>query len=148
MRLPDSVLDGPVHRPGYSKERAGGPVTMIWLVILGAILAVVIAAWLISSVIGFILMLVLAGIIGAATGSLLNYKSGLLFSVGAGLVGAVVGTIIANILNLPGFLGFELFNLPVLWTALGSALVVGVAKVVAPNEDRRRLGSGAGGLLR
>jgi uncharacterized membrane protein YeaQ/YmgE (transglycosylase-associated protein family) len=120
---------------------------MIWLAILGAILAVVIAFWLISSVIGFILMLVLAGIIGAAMGSLLNYKGGLLFSVGAGLVGAVVGTIIANILNMPGFLGFELFNLPVLWTAVGSALVVGVAKVVAPNENRR-LGSGTSGLLR
>lgn len=120
---------------------------MIWLIILGVILAVVIAAWVISSVIGFILMLVLAGIIGAAMGSLLNYRSGILFSVGAGLVGAVVGTIIANILNLPGFLGFSLFNLPVLWTALGSALVVTIAKVVAPNEDRR-LGSGTRGLLR
>jgi uncharacterized membrane protein YeaQ/YmgE (transglycosylase-associated protein family) len=121
---------------------------MIWLVILGVILAIVIAASLISSVIGFILMLVLAGVIGAVMGSALNYKRGLIFSVGAGLVGAVVGTIIANILNMPGFLGFELFNLPLLWTALGSALVVGVAKVVAPNEDRQRLGSGTSGLLR
>jgi uncharacterized membrane protein YeaQ/YmgE (transglycosylase-associated protein family) len=128
---------------------------MIWLVILGAILAIALTIWLLSSVIGFVigigLMLVLGGVIGAAMGSLLNYKRGILFSVGAGLVGAVVGTVIANILNMPGFLGFELFNLPVLWTALGSALgsalVVGVAKVVAPNEDRKRLGSGTSGLL-
>ncbi|MGD9894656.1 MAG: hypothetical protein AB7R89_31625 [Dehalococcoidia bacterium] len=125
---------------------------MIWLVILGAILAIALTVWLLSSVIGFVigigLMLVLGGVIGAAMGSLLNYKRGILFSVGAGLIGAVVGTIIANILNMPGFLGFELFNLPVLWTALGSALVVGIAKVVAPNENRQRLGSGTSGLLR
>ena len=124
---------------------------MIWLVILGAILAIALTVWLLSSVIGFVigigLMLVLGGVIGAAMGALLNYKRGILFSVGAGLVGAVVGTVIANILNMPGFLGFELFNLPVLWTALGSAIVVGVAKVVAPNEDRKRLGSGTSGLL-
>lgn len=120
---------------------------MIWLIILGAILAVVVAMWVISSVIGLILFLVLAGIIGALMSSWLNYRGGVLFSVGAGLAGAAVGTIIANILNLPGFLGFELFNVPLLWTALGSALVVGAAKVVAPKENRR-LGSGAGGLLR
>jgi len=118
---------------------------MIWLIILGVILAIAIGAWLIGQVIGFVLMLVLAGIIGAAVGSLLNYKGGVIFSVAAGLIGAVVGTVLAKILHLPTFP--ELFNLPLLWTTVGAAAVTAVGKVVMPN-DRRRLGGGTRGLLR
>jgi uncharacterized membrane protein YeaQ/YmgE (transglycosylase-associated protein family) len=118
---------------------------MIWLIILGAILALVVAFWLIGQVIGFILMLALAGIIGAAIGSLLNYRGGILFSIGAGLAGAVIGTVIANLLGMPKFL--TLWNLPILWTVVGAAAVVAAAKVVMPG-DRRRLGGGSRELLR
>jgi len=119
---------------------------MIFVFLIALLLAVVIGFWVIGKVVGLALMLFLAGLIGAAAGSLLNYRGSFLFSVAAGLIGAVVGTVIANVLDL--WKGPELFNLPLLWTVVGSALVVGVAKVVAPNEDRRRLGSGTGGLLR
>ncbi|MGH2588054.1 MAG: hypothetical protein ACRDJE_24300 [Dehalococcoidia bacterium] len=119
---------------------------MIWLVILAAVPAVVVGVWVISQVMGLILMLALAGIIGAAMGSLLNYKGSLLFSVGAGLAGAVLGTVFANILDVPKFL--TLWNLPVLWTAIGAAAVVGIAKVVTPDNKERRLGGGPSGLLR
>lgn len=121
---------------------------MIWLVLLALLLAVVIGMWVVGKLIGLILLLALAGIIGAAMGALLNYKGSFLYSIGAGLVGAVIGTVLANILNLPGFLGFELFNLPVLWTAGGAAIVVAITKVMSPGDDTRRIGGGNRGLLR
>lgn len=115
------------------------------LLILGLILAVLIGLFLVKTLIGFALMLVLAGLIGAAAQSVLGSRRGVIFSVGAGLVGAVVGTVLANVLGLPKFP--ELFNLPLLWTAIGSAAVVGVAKVVAPERGGKRLGT-TRGLLR
>ena len=119
---------------------------MIWLVLLALLLAVAVGFWLIGQVIGLVLMLALAGIIGAVMGSLLNYKGGFLYSIGAGLVGAVIGTIIANVLGAPKLL--TLWNLPVLWTAIGAAVVVAATKVVMPEGGGRRLGAGGRGLLR
>lgn len=116
------------------------------LLILALILAVIVGFWVIKSVLGLVLMLALAGLIGWAAQSLLGYRRGSLFSIGAGLVGAVLGTVLANILHAPKFP--ELFNLPLLWTAVGSIAVVAVAKVVAPRDEVKRLGSGSSGLLR
>ncbi|HET9476234.1 MAG TPA: hypothetical protein VFP63_01965 [Dehalococcoidia bacterium] len=112
---------------------------MIWLIVLGLILALFLGAWIIGQVMGFILMLVLAGIIGALVGSWLNYKGGVIFSVAAGLIGAVLGTAVANIFNLPQFP--ELFNLPLLWTTAGAAAVTAVGKVVMPDaRQQARIG--------
>ncbi len=119
---------------------------MIWLVLLALLLAVAVGFWLIGQLIGLVLMLALAGIIGAAMGSLLCYKGSFLFSIAAGLIGAVVGTIIANVLGVPKFL--TLWHLPVIWTAVGAALVTVAAKIVAPSEQHPRLGSRSRGLLR
>jgi uncharacterized membrane protein YeaQ/YmgE (transglycosylase-associated protein family) len=116
------------------------------LLILALILAVVIGFWVVKSVLGLVLMIALAGLIGWAAQSLLGYRRGSLFSIGAGLLGAVLGTVLANILNAPKFP--ELFNLPLLWTAVGAAAVVAVAKVVAPRDELKRLGGGSRGLLR
>ncbi len=119
---------------------------MIWLVVLALLLAVAVGAWLIGQLIGLVLMLVLAGVIGAAMGALLKYKGSFLFSIGAGLAGAVLGTVIANVLDVPKFL--TLWHLPVFWTAIGAALVVAAAKVIAPTEQHGRIRGGNRGLLR
>jgi uncharacterized membrane protein YeaQ/YmgE (transglycosylase-associated protein family) len=119
---------------------------VIWVVLLALILAIVVGAWVVGKLVGLVLMIVLAGVIGAAMGSLLKYKGGLLYSVGAGLVGAVVGTVIANILGAPKLL--TIANLPILWTVVGAALVVVATKVVMPGDGSRRLGGGIRGLLR
>jgi uncharacterized membrane protein YeaQ/YmgE (transglycosylase-associated protein family) len=116
------------------------------LIILGLVLAVVVGFWILQSVLGLVLMIALAGLIGWGAQAVLGYRRGALFSIGAGLLGAVLGTVLANILNAPKFP--ELFNLPLLWTIIGSALVVGVAKVVAPSPEVKQLGSGNRGLLR
>jgi uncharacterized membrane protein YeaQ/YmgE (transglycosylase-associated protein family) len=108
---------------------------MIWLILLGVVLAVILGLALIKSIIGFILMLVLAGIIGTLVGSWLKYRGGVIFSVAAGLIGAVLGTAVANIFNLPQWP--ELFNLPLLWTTAGAAVVTAVGKVVMPDERQQ-----------
>jgi uncharacterized membrane protein YeaQ/YmgE (transglycosylase-associated protein family) len=119
---------------------------MIWVVLIALILAIAIGAWVVGKLIGLVLMLALAGIIGAAMGSLLKYKGGFLYSIGAGLVGAVIGTIIANVLGAPKLL--TLWNLPVFWTAIGAAVVVAATKLILPADGTRRLGGGSRGLLR
>lgn len=118
----------------------------VLLVILGLILAVLVGFWILQSILGLALMIALAGVIGWGAQSVLGYRRGALFSIGAGLLGAVLGTVLANILNAPKFP--ELFNLPLLWTIVGSAVVVAVAKVVAPHDEVKQLGSGSRGLLR
>ena len=118
----------------------------IFLFLFAVLIAVVVGIWLVGKLVGIALMLLLAGLIGAGAQSVLGYRGGFLFSIGAGLVGAVLGTILANVLNAPKFP--ELFNLPLLWSMVGAIGVVAAAKVVAPREDRRRLGRSDRGLLR
>jgi uncharacterized membrane protein YeaQ/YmgE (transglycosylase-associated protein family) len=119
---------------------------VIFLILIALLLAIIVAGFIIKSLVGLALMLLVAGLIGALAGSWLNYKGGFLFSIGAGLIGAVVGTIIANILHLPKFP--ELFNLPLLWTVAGSVIVVAAAKVVAPRGDSKQLSNRDRALLR
>ena len=119
---------------------------MIFLFLLALVLAIVIGFWLIGQLVGIALMLLLAGLIGAAAQALIGYKGGFLFSIVAGLVGAVVGTVLANALDAPKFP--TLFNLPLLWTTVGAIGVVAVAKAVAPRNDHVRLGRGDRRLLR
>jgi|GEM_PF-2095752 len=113
--------------------------------LLAVVIGLVVVGWVIGSVIGFVLMLLLAGLIGALASKVVGYRGGIVFSVGAGLLGAVLGTIIANIIGAPKLL--TLWNLPVLWTVVGAFATVAVAKVVLPG-DRGSLRGGNSGLLR
>ena len=119
---------------------------MIFLILIALLLAVIAGFWLVGQLVGLVLTLFIAGLIGAAAGSWLKYKGGMLFSIGAGLVGAVVGTVLANVLNMPKLL--TIADLPILWTVVGSLAVVGAAKVIAPRSDSRQLGKSNQGLLR
>lgn len=123
---------------------------MAALLILALILAAVIALWVVAkivgAIVGLLLMILLGGLIGAAAQSVVGYKGGFLFSIGAGLVGAVVGTIIANLLGAPKLL--TLANLPILWTVVGSVAVVAAAKLVRPNESRTKISGVDSRLLR
>lgn len=111
------------------------PIFLVIALVIGVILAIMFTAWLISSVVGLVFMLLLAGLIGVLAQKLVGYKGGFLFSIGAGLIGAVAGTILANVLGVAK--GPELFNLPLLWTVVGSLGVAAVAKVAMPRQRGR-----------
>ncbi|HET7875057.1 MAG TPA: hypothetical protein VFN71_05985 [Methylomirabilota bacterium] len=80
------------------------------------------------SLVGFIVLLIVAGIIGSLGQALAGYSSGgFLISIGVGFVGAVIGWWLARQLGLP-----EIFVLtidgepfPVVWAIIGSALFAG-----------------------
>jgi uncharacterized membrane protein YeaQ/YmgE (transglycosylase-associated protein family) len=111
---------------------------MIFLFLIGLVLAIVVGFWLIGQLVGLAIMLLIAGLIGALAQSVLKYNGGFLFSIGAGLVGAALGAIAAKLLGLPSLL--VLGGLPVVWATVGSLAVVAAAKVV--NGDGRRLTGG------
>ncbi len=114
------------------------------LIALGAILAFLLVLFLVLKVVGFLLglvwLLLIATVCGAVAERMLHYRQGgILATTGVGLVGAVVGTLLAHILHLPTQPAIA--HLPILWTVAGSFALVGTMKVVAPS---RRLQGGRG----
>jgi uncharacterized membrane protein YeaQ/YmgE (transglycosylase-associated protein family) len=78
---------------------------------------------------GFIVLLIVAGICGSIGRALVGYSHlGCLGSIALGFVGALLGMWLARALHLPDVfvwrIGKEPF--PVLWSIVGSALVVSV----------------------
>ena len=81
------------------------------------------------SLLEFLILLLVAGILGAIGKALVGYsRGGFLTSIALGFIGALLGTWIARHLGLP-----ELFSvnvggtrLPIIWSIVGSALFVAV----------------------
>lgn len=95
------------------------------------------------TVVGFLVMLVVAAICGAIGQALAGYTmGGLLVSIAVGFIGALLGTWLAGQLGLP-----ELFTInvdgttiPLVWTIIGSFLfALLVSFLRAPRRRRRRL---------
>ncbi len=112
------------------------------LIALGAILAFLLVLFLVLKVVGFLLglvwLLLIATVCGAIAERVLHYRQGgVLATTGVGLVGALIGTLLAHILHLPTQPAIA--HLPILWTVAGSFALVGTMKVVAP---ARRLQAG------
>jgi uncharacterized membrane protein YeaQ/YmgE (transglycosylase-associated protein family) len=90
------------------------------------------------TVLNFLLLLLVAAICGSIGQSLVGYSvGGCLTSIVVGFVGALIGTWVAASFGLPEPLvvnvGGESF--PVLWSIIGSALLVGVLSLFS----RRRM---------
>jgi uncharacterized membrane protein YeaQ/YmgE (transglycosylase-associated protein family) len=90
------------------------------------------------TVLNFLLLLLVAAICGSIGQSLVGYSvGGCLTSIVVGFVGALIGTWVAAALGLPEPLvvnvGGESF--PVLWSIIGSALLVGILSLFS----RRRM---------
>ncbi len=90
------------------------------------------------TVLNFLLLLLVAAICGSIGQSLVGYSvGGCLTSIVVGFVGALIGTWVAASFGLPEPLvvnvGGESF--PVLWSIIGSALLVGVLSLLG----RRRM---------
>lgn len=85
-------------------------------------------------VIGFLILLLVAGICGALGQAITGYsRGGCLVSIALGFIGALLGMWLAQLLKLPELLSIEGF--PVVWSIIGAALFVAVLGLLS----RRRV---------
>lgn len=85
------------------------------------------------TIIDFGLLLLVAAIIGALGQGLAGYSAGgCLMSTLIGFIGAVIGTWLAGMLNLPELLTVRIGStpFPVLWSVLGAALFVALLSLL------------------
>ena len=83
--------------------------------------------------IDFLILLLLAGIVGSLGQAIAGFsRGGCLVSIALGFIGAVIGYWLAGLLGLP-----ELFTLqidgtrfPVVWSIIGCAMLMGMAKPI------------------
>lgn len=87
-----------------------------------------------------IVWLIVAAICGSIGSAIVGYSAGgLLASMGVGLIGAVIGTWVARFLGLPALLVFTYNDVSVdlLWTILGSIILVGFVALIRRGTRRR-----------
>ena len=119
------------------------PVAVLILIL---IIALVITWWLVQTLIGLVLMLVIAALCSAAAQAIVKYRDGgFRFTLLSGVIGAVVGIVLAKLLGLPTFPQIQ--GLPLVWTLVGSLIVVAGAKLALPRR-RTRVGRRDTGFLR
>ncbi|HET8865228.1 MAG TPA: hypothetical protein VFM80_05980 [Gracilimonas sp.] len=85
------------------------------------------------SLLGFLVLLLIAAICGGIGQSISGYSfGGCLISAGVGFIGAIIGTWIANELGLPELWTVEIDGspFPIIWSILGAALFTGVLGAV------------------
>ncbi len=85
------------------------------------------------SLLGFLLLLLIAAICGGIGQSISGYSfGGCLISAGVGFIGAIIGQWIANELGLPELWTVEIDGspFPIVWSILGAALFTGVLGAV------------------
>lgn len=81
----------------------------------------------------FLLLLVVAGLIGLLGQVVAGYSlGGCLVSIVVGFIGAVVGLWLARSLGLPEFFTVEVGGktFPVIWSVIGSALLVFIVRIL------------------
>ena len=92
------------------------------------------------SLLGFLLLLLLGGIIGAVAGMLIGYSpGGFLASIAVGLLGALFGSWIAISLGFPAVLpvSIEGRSVDVVWAIVGSVLLLFVLGLLRRGLYRR-----------
>ena len=93
------------------------------------------------TLVGFIVLLVIAAICGSLAQAIVGYShGGCLVSAALGLIGALLGTWLARLLNLPLILAVPIGGqaFPIVWSIIGAALFVAVLSLAS----RRRAGPG------
>ena len=86
------------------------------------------------SVLGVLVLLVIAGVCGALGQAIVGYsRGGCLVAIALGFIGAVVGYWIAGSLNLPELFTIRIgdVDFPVIWSIIGSALFVAVISLIS-----------------
>lgn len=85
--------------------------------------------------ISFLFMLIIASLAGAIGAALAGrHRTGCLPSIALGFIGAIIGSYIAQKLDLPLFfwLRFGSYKFPVIWAVFGSALLVAFLNLFTP----------------
>ncbi|GIV98283.1 MAG: hypothetical protein KatS3mg057_2940 [Herpetosiphonaceae bacterium] len=92
------------------------------------------------SILGFIVLLIIAGICGALAEALVGFSpGGFLVSIAVGLIGAFLGTWLAGELGLPPLLAVNVEGqqIYIVWTVLGSMLLLLVLSLLRGGRRRR-----------
>jgi len=90
------------------------------------------------TLVGFLLLLLIAGICGSLAQTLVGYShGGCLVSIVLGLIGAFLGTWLAGLVGLGEILAIQIGgqSFPVVWSIIGAALFVAVLNLFT---SRRR----------
>ena len=86
------------------------------------------------SLLGLLLLIVMSAICGAIAKAIIGFHAGgLLATIGLGFVGGLVGWLLADALNAPTILSFNLGGVmfPFVWALLGTILVVAVVAMLS-----------------
>jgi uncharacterized membrane protein YeaQ/YmgE (transglycosylase-associated protein family) len=89
--------------------------------------------------ISFLFMLLIASIAGAIGAGLAGrHRMGCLASIALGFIGAIIGSTIAQKLDLPLFfwLRFGSYKFPVIWAVFGSAIFVALLNLFSGPKAR------------
>jgi uncharacterized membrane protein YeaQ/YmgE (transglycosylase-associated protein family) len=91
------------------------------------------------SLIEFVILLIIAAVVGLIAQSLARYwRGGLLLAIVLGFVGALVGTWLARRLGLPEVLTVTVggVSFPIVWAIIGAILLVGLVSLVSRGGGR------------
>ena len=94
------------------------------------------------SVLGFLVLLLIAAVAGAAGQALVGYsRGGCLASIAVGFIGAYLGTWIAQQFHLPTFLIINVDGqpFPLVWAIIGSTILAGLLSLLFGYRPRRRV---------
>jgi len=90
-------------------------------------------------VISFLFMLIIASLTGALGAGLAGrHRTGCLPSIALGFIGAIIGSYVAQKIDLPLFfwLRFGSYKFPIIWAVFGSAIFVAFLNLLAPSRNR------------
>ena len=85
------------------------------------------------SLIGVIVLLVIAGVCGAIGQAIAGYsRGGFLVAIALGFVGALLGTWLAHALHLPEIFAINIDNhaFPIVWSIIGAAIFVAFISLI------------------
>lgn len=93
------------------------------------------------SLVDLLIYLLIAGICGAVAQSLVGFdRGGCLGAIVTGLIGAVLGTWIAQKMGLSEIFSLQIGSkqYPVVWSVIGASLFVGLLAMLTSGRRRRR----------
>ena len=85
------------------------------------------------TIVDFLLLLVVAGIIGSIGQAIGGYtSSGCAMSIVIGFAGAIIGRWLPGVLNMPTFMTVDVGDtkFPIIWSVIGAALLVLLLRVI------------------